>query len=119
MTATDLLLDDTGDLAMNGNESDFVWVSDLDAIAQGCTTRLRLLRGEWLLDTSAGLDFDRVTGAGVTDTAIESEIRRVLGNVPGVSSVVSVTVSRVGRLARVEFEATANLGELITGSVEV
>jgi len=118
MTATDFLLTDAGDVALNGNNSDFLYVSDLDAIAQGCTTRLRLLRGEWLLDTGAGLDFDRLTGAGITDQGIESEVRRVLGNVTGVATVVSVTVSRTDRSVRIDFEATGDLGDLITGSVE-
>ena len=118
MTATDFLLDSSGDIALNVNRTDFQYVTDLDAIAQGCTTRLRLLRGEWLLDTGAGLDFDRVIGAGVTDQGIESEVRRVLGNVKGVSTVVSVPVSRSDRLVRVDFEALGVLGDLITGSME-
>ena len=118
MTATDFLLTDAGDVALNSNNTDFVYVSDLDAIAQGCMTRLRLLRGEWLLNTGAGFDFDRVTGAGITDQGIESEVRRVLGNVKGVATVVSVAVARSDRLVRIDFEATGTLGDLITGSVE-
>lgn len=119
MTITGLLLGSDGDLALDANNRDFQWVADVDAIAQMCATRLRLLRGEWLLDNTAGLDWERVTGVGVTDQGIESEVRRVLGNVVGVSSVVSVAVTRTGRAVAVEFEAVANTGALIAGSVEV
>ena len=119
MTITNLALADTGDLALTTNSSGFVWIADLDAIAQDCATRLRLLRGEWLLDTDAGLDLERVTGAGITNQGIESEVRRVLGSVTGITSVVSVTVTRTGRAAAVSFEALADTGALITGSVEV
>lgn len=119
MTITGLLLDATGDLALDDNSRDLQWVADVDAIAQMCATRLRLIRGEWLLDTSAGLDWERVMGVGVTDQGIESEVRRVLGNVVGVASVASVTVTRTGRAVAVEFEAVADTGELIAGNVEV
>ena len=119
MTITNLQLTDACDIALNANNTGFVWISDVDAIAQDCATRMRLIRGEWLLNTDAGLDWGRVTGAGVTDQGIESEVRRVLGSVTGVATVVSVTVTRTGRAAAVDFEAIANTGALITGSVEV
>lgn len=119
MTITNIALDDSGDIAINANNTGFNWIADLDAIAQACATRLRLLRGEWLLDTTAGLDFSRVIGPGVTDRGIESEVRRVLSEVVGVVSVIAVDVARTDRSVVVEFTAQGQLGRLITGSIEV
>jgi len=117
--SVDLRLTDAGDLWVSDKARDLGWIGGIDGIAQLCATKLRLLRGEWLTDTSAGLDWQRVIGPGVTNQAIELEIRRVLDSVPGVRTVVSVEVTRTGRAAAVAWEATADTGELIAGTAEV
>ena len=116
--AVDLKLNADGDLDISTKRRDLQWVSGGDAIAQLAACRLRLLRGEWLTDTGAGLDFDRVIGVGVTDAGIEAEVRRVLDNVPGITQVLSVDVTRSGRAATVQWRALASTDEL-TGSLEV
>lgn len=118
MTATDYLLTTAGDIDLTAKRRDFQYVEDVAAIAQTAACRLRLIRGEWPLDTDTGLDWDRVMGVGVTPAQIEDEIRRVLLAVPGIARVISVDVTiSSGRLATVVWTAQADTDELITGEI--
>lgn len=118
MTATDYLLTAAGDLDLTAKSRDLQYVSDVAAIAQTAACRLRLIKGEWPLDTDAGLDWDRVLGVGVTPQQIESEVRRVLLAVPGIAQVIAVDVTiSSGRLATVVWTARADTDELLTGEI--
>lgn len=118
MTTTNYLLDAAGDLELTAKSRDLQYVSDVAAIAQAAACKLRLIRGEWPLDTDEGLDWDRIMGVGVTPAQIEAEVRRVLLTVTGISLVLSVDVTvSSGRLATVHWTARADTGALLSGEI--
>lgn len=118
--AVDLLLTDAGDIAVSTNGRDLSWASGVEAIAQLAATRLRLIAGEWGLDTSEGLDWDLLFGGGTTKAQAQAEVRRVLSEVPGIVRVISVdVVTAADRIATVTWVAQGDTGALIDGVVGV
>jgi hypothetical protein len=80
-----------GDMSFGHNQADF-WVNVPDGVGQCVRTRLALWRGQWFLDTSAGMPWStkvlgKYTGA-TRDPAIQAEILGTQGvlNIAGYSS---------------------------------
>lgn len=118
--AIDIRLTTAGDIELTAGRRDWVWTSGVDAVAQLAANRLRLIAGEWSIDTAEGLDWGRVFGVGVTRDQVADEVRRVLESVPGIAIVVAVDVTvDAGRLATVTWTAQADTGALIDGALEV
>lgn len=120
-TYRDIQLDADGDIDLSDGRS-FAWVADVPAIAQHCKFRLQQVKGEWMLNIEAGLDwFGEVFGLGITDGQVEAEVRRVLEGTPGVASVYSVDITRNRgiRSISLEVQAMSDTGELLTLTTEV
>jgi hypothetical protein len=109
----DLLLDDDGDLAFDG--ADFALVSGSQAIAQACRMALSLFVGEDSFDQTAGARWHDLLGSKTaTDDDFANEVRRVLLDVLGVSTVDNVVVTRnATRTAQVVADVTTDAGELL------
>ena len=77
-------LDADGDYVL-GATAAFL-VNTPEAVAQAVATRLRLIRGEWFLDTTAGMPWDQVLGKHTQGTA-DSAIRQCILGTQGVAEI--------------------------------
>lgn len=66
------------------------------AVAQAVQTRMRLLAGEWFLDTSIGLNTDLILGVRTQNTR-DIEIKRQILETQGVNELLSYTSTVDGR----------------------
>ena len=118
MTVRDLLLTDAGDLDVTGGALHIA--EDLTAIRQAISIHLRFFRGEWFLDTTAGLPyFQEVLIKNPQILAVQSIFRSELLKVPGVSSIESLilTYSASARTLDVAFRVVTDTGAIIEGTV--
>ena len=84
-------LDAYGDYVFGGSANDFL-VNSPDAVAQAVLTRLRLLRGEWFLDTTVGMDWPAVIGQNTQGTA-DAAIRTCILGTTGVTEITAYASS--------------------------
>jgi hypothetical protein len=88
-------------------------VSGQQAVAQHLVYRLRLIKGEMPWDLDAGVDyFGIIFKKGATNSAIETEIARVILGTPGVSQLLSLVLNRTPQTRKlsVSFTAKGDLG---------
>lgn len=114
-----LALDDSHDLYF-GSRAGIAIATDADAVRQGILTRLRLFRGEWYLDTNAGVPwFESAFLAGSNIRSIERTIKRQILDTPGVDEILSFTASFDGstRSLSISFEVESIFGP--SGVLEV
>lgn len=115
----DLRLDEAGDLALESG--DLVTVSGVEEIAQRLRIRLRLFRGEWLLDEAAGVPYwEQILGHKLSRAALLTIIRDQILACPGVLDVLSLDASQGAgsRDVRLAFTASTEAGE-VSESFEV
>lgn len=124
--ALDVARDFKIDLATNeialGPDGDWALVRGLDAIVQDAHTALSFIRGEWFLDTTFGFGLlDTVLVKSPSVDLIRAEVRRVLLTVTGIVAVASVdvTLDRATRLARVQWSASTDVGELLNQTTRI
>lgn len=118
MTVRDLLLTDAGDLDVTAGALHLA--EDLTAIRQAIGIHLRFFRGEWFLDTTAGLSyFQEVLVKNPQIPTVQSVFRTELLKVPGVASIESLilTYSAGARTLDVTFRVVTDTGEIIEGTV--
>ncbi|WP_175788105.1 hypothetical protein [Burkholderia cenocepacia] len=85
-------LDAYGDYVFGGSANDFL-VNSPDAVAQAVITRLRLLRGEWFLDTTVGMPWETdVIGKNTQGTA-DAAIRACILGTIGVTEITAYASS--------------------------
>ena len=117
MTVRDLRLDANDDLDLSGGGA---LVADEEAISQEIKVRLHTDQGEYFLDTTRGLPFQR-WAAGKWSTAVQSEARVLLRTelleVPGVASVdppgVALTFDSATKRVTCAADLRNDLGELV------
>jgi hypothetical protein len=127
--ANDILLDpDTWDYALvNG---DLALSSGSDAAAQAQRQRLTFIRGEWFIDTTAGVPYfkasenDRTAILGVkapVATALREVFRQALLASPGTATVDSIDlVVNSDRSASVTYASTLDDGtQLVTDRFQI
>lgn len=76
MTFRYRMLDANGDYTFGNGSANF-FIDDPDAVAQSIETRLRLIKGEWFLDSSQGTDYAHVLGPhtkAIRDQVIKTRI---------------------------------------------
>jgi hypothetical protein len=99
------MLSATNDYVFGNGPGEFL-VDSPAAVAQAILTRLRLIQGEWFLDSTVGIPYNtQVLGfgtSGLRDAAIQTAIQ----NTPGVNQIVSYSSQLVGRAYSVQ--ATVN-----------
>lgn len=103
-----LVMTDQGDLSI---------LSDLDALVQKITRKLKLWKGEYFLDTSAGIPykeqiFDRPIDAGIASTIITSQIT----DETEVTEVTNITIDLDPSTRKFSYSATV---KTIYGETEV
>ncbi|RRA01917.1 hypothetical protein [Burkholderia cepacia] len=97
-------LDADGDYVFGGSANDFL-VNSPDAVAQAVITRLRLIRGEWFLDTTAGMDWPAVIGKNTQGTA-DAAIRACILGTTGVTEITAYASSLDGTTRTLTVTAT-------------
>lgn len=116
----DLLLDDSGDLALvNG---DLVTVTGVDEIAQRVRVRLRLFAGEWFLAPDQGVPyFDRILGQKISKAALLSILREQVLACPGIASIATLEadVDSARRSVSVTLSATTTDGDPLAATLEL
>ncbi len=103
---------------LGGNELDLSggrlnFVSGPDETRQAIQTALSLVKGEWFLDTDAGVPlFERILVKGPNLALVKSVIRKTVLAVPRVTGVpvLEVTFNRAARSLAVQFTATSDAG---------
>lgn len=84
--------DANGDYVFGGSANDFL-VNSPDAVAQAVLTRLRLLQGEWFLDTTVGVPWSaQVLGKNTQGTA-DASIRSCILGTTGVTEITAYSSS--------------------------
>lgn len=96
-------LDAAGDMTFGAGSTNFL-VNTPDAVAQAVMTRLRLLTGEWFLDTREGTPYASQILGRNTEATYDQAIRERILDTEGVDELVSYSSSLVGR--RLSVEAT-------------
>lgn len=87
----DLMLDSSGDIVVE--ENDLALVDGAEQVAQRLRTRLRLIQGEWFLDTEAGLPwFTDILGKNLDFDRTEAVLRREILSTPGVLEIASFSL---------------------------
>lgn len=82
--------DADGDYVLGGAAA--FLVDSPEAVAQAVVTRLRLIRGEWFLDATAGMPWDQVLGKNNQGTA-DSAIRQCILGTQGVVEITEYSSS--------------------------
>nr|WP_315596084.1 hypothetical protein [uncultured Cupriavidus sp.] len=78
----------TGDFVFGGQQADFY--KDLpEAVGQAVLTRLRLLRGEWFLDKTAGTPWSTEVLGKYTNGTYDAAIRQRILGTQGVKEIVA------------------------------
>lgn len=84
--------DANGDYVFGGSANDFL-VNSPNAVAQAVLTRLRLLQGEWFLDTTVGMPWaTQVLGKNTQGTA-DAAIRSCILGTTGVTEITDYASS--------------------------
>lgn len=97
-------LDDDGDMTFGAGRSNYL--TDAEAVAQSVLTRLRLIRGEWYIDTTEGTPYrTEVLGRGTESSAVLALQRRIM-ETPGVRSIVSMTATHDAESRKAVFTIT-------------
>lgn len=92
----------TGDYTFGRNNLNF-YTNQPEAVAQAIQTRLKLNRGDWFLDTTAGTPYNlSILGANKLNSYAPA-IKSVILDTPGVKSIVSYSsyVNLITRAATV------------------
>jgi hypothetical protein len=78
----------TGDLSVVNNE--LVFLSGGDEVTQRLSSRLRMIAGEWFLDTLKGVDYRGIVWVkGMSQTLIAAEFKRNIITTPGVAALLA------------------------------
>lgn len=87
-------LDANGDMTLGQGSANFYQNSSA-GVAQCIITRLKLIKGEWFLDITAGTDWNgKILGR---QSGYDAEIRRVILATPGVTSITTYSSALTGR----------------------
>lgn len=101
--------DSAGDWMFGRSKRDYV--QDSDAIRQNVETRVRSFANDWLLDTTANIDWFDLLGRKGAQNEIEREVDRVVISTEGVVRVDKLNLTKSGRKATINIEITTIFNE--------
>lgn len=99
----------TGDYTFGQGGANFL-VNSPACVGQRVLTRLRLIQGEWFLNTSDGTPYATQILGKTTQAQRDAAIRSVILNTPGVTSIISYSSALVGRNLTVNSEIATTYG---------
>ncbi|KVE37668.1 hypothetical protein [Burkholderia sp. BDU5] len=100
-------LDADGDYVFGGGDADFL-VNVPEAVAQAVQTRLRLLRGEWFLDTTVGMPWATDVLGKYTSGTYDAAIRQCILGTQGVTEITNYSSSVDSETRKLSVTATIN-----------
>lgn len=100
-------LDADDDYVFGGSSNNFL-VNTPDAVAQAVLTRLRLLRGEWFLDTTAGMPWATAVFGKNTQGTADAAIRACILGTTGVTEITAYSSSIDSTTRKLTVTATIN-----------
>ncbi|KWE70566.1 hypothetical protein WL77_12250 [Burkholderia ubonensis] len=100
-------LDPGGDYTFGGGAADFL-ANTPETVAQAVLTRLRLLRGEWFLDTTAGMPWATDVLGKYTSGTYDAAIRQCILGTQGVTEIASYSSSVEPETRKLSVTATIN-----------
>ena len=115
-----LQLDENGDIFIRNYG--LARISGNDKIAQRISTRLKLLLGEWFLDTGAGVPwFDQILIKNPNRAIVQGALKRAILQTPKVNELLrfDITEDSVNRKVMVNFAVTVNGGSVVESSAEM
>lgn len=98
------------------------FVSGVEAVNVGITTRLKLFAGEWFLDLEAGVPYwTDVLGQKFDDRKVRAAFRREILTCPGVAEIRSLEAAFDGatRELTVAWEVRCEFGADATGTTQI
>jgi len=106
----------THDLIVSGGA--IVVISDSNVIARNLESRLQMLKGEWILDTTYGYDFTKVFGQRIVDLQIiETTLKSYILATEGVVTINTFKLDYDGgdnRLLKLTFSVKTIYSDTIT-----
>jgi len=109
-------LDASGDAIFGHSSADFL-VDSPEAVAQAVLTRLRMLRGEWFLDSTEGTPWATEILGEHTGSTYDFAIRERISGTSGVTEIVSYTSSLSGRALAVSATLNTAYGQATVSAV--
>lgn len=89
-------LNAVGDATFGASQANFL-VNSPETVAQAVLTRLKLLKGEWFLDTTAGMAWKTGVIGVRTRRGYDRAIRDCITGTQGVRSIIGYSSSLAGR----------------------
>lgn len=89
-------LDANGDFAFGQGSANY-WANAPEGVGQSIATRLKLIKGEWFLDVTAGTDWNGKILGRKSQASYDGEIKRVIMGTIGVASLLSYSSNLFGR----------------------
>ena len=96
-----------GDMTFGRGAANFL-VNSPECVAQAVLTALRLIQGEWFLDTSAGVPYSTQVLGNVRKAEADQTMQQAMLGVQGVTEIVSYSSDVTAR----KFSLTATLNTL-------
>jgi len=100
----------TGDMTFGSGQLNFL-INSPEAVAQAVMTRLRLLRGEWFINTTEGTPYaTEILGNNTQNSRDRAVRQRILGT-QGVTGIVTYASQVVGRAFSVQATVATLYGQ--------
>lgn len=92
-------------------------VTQLESIQQHLKVRLLMFKGEWFINREEGVPYFQTVFEKGTPVGVVREIyRRAIATTPGIVAIrrLEVSVDSATRVGSVSFQATTDLGQILT-----
>ena len=109
-------------LDSNGDYSIGSLISDAEYVSQSILTRLKMFKGEWFLDTEAGVPwFQDILKRNPSDEYTSLLIKSEILSVDGVDRISSFNLERDNntRKLSISFTVETSSGSVVSNSIEV
>lgn len=108
-----------GDLELTADGRDLVLVSGAEKVRQNITVRAQIFLGSWRYDRSRGVPyFQDILVAGPSVELVRRRFYELVAGTDGVVSVTRITVRFEGTTVYVDFQAVADTGEAVSGTLD-
>lgn len=89
-------------------------LTGLDSVVDRVNRRLKFFKGEWLLNPSLGVDYDKILGAKSSSSVLVDDIKTRVLEVQGVRSadILDVEVQPGSNLLSIELLLTTEFGTI-------
>jgi len=117
MAIRTIQIDDTGDPVLDAYSRP-TWLTGRDAITQVVRVALSLVKGNYIYDTSRGVDRQAIIKRNFTRQEVIAVLSTAILKVPYITEVIDIviTLDALSRVAAINFSVKAD-GEIVNGSL--